>query len=118
MGNRIGLGIGVVSTIFVAALTATAPQAAAQELAPGLVCEGVACDNNTENTYTLSGTATCKQDRPDRIGSHGIRENRLPRTNWGKVTGRITPHGRVTDLQVTCFGRYSGGTFETATVVG
>lgn len=109
MRHRFSLGLGVVSAAAMAALTSIAAPANAQELAPGLACEGIVCQNDTENTYALSGTATCRQQQGPGGDSH---------THWGTVTGRIAPHGQVTDLQVACFGFFRGGTFETATVEG
>lgn len=59
MGQRrfvIGLGI---AALFAGAVGVAAPQAFAQELAPGVSCEEYTCRNDTDDTYRVESTVAC-----------------------------------------------------------
>ncbi|WP_156095076.1 hypothetical protein [Nocardia lijiangensis] len=58
MSQRLTFGLGVVSVV-VAAAGILAPQAVAQELAPGVSCEGFSCRNDTDDTYRVESVVTC-----------------------------------------------------------
>ncbi|MEV0342687.1 hypothetical protein AB0H49_27030 [Nocardia sp. NPDC050713] len=58
MRQRLTFGLGVASVVMAAA-GVLAPQAVAQELAPGVSCEGYSCRNDTDDTYRVESVVTC-----------------------------------------------------------
>ncbi|MEV0034009.1 hypothetical protein [Nocardia sp. NPDC050793] len=58
MRQRLTFGLGVASAVMAAA-GVLAPQAVAQELAPGISCEQFSCRNDTDDTYRVESVVTC-----------------------------------------------------------
>ncbi|RDI48504.1 hypothetical protein [Nocardia mexicana] len=58
MGQRLTIGLGF-AALFAGTVGVLAPQAAAQELAPGVSCEGFTCRNDTDDTYRVEATVHC-----------------------------------------------------------
>ncbi|MBF6173440.1 hypothetical protein [Nocardia blacklockiae] len=58
MGERLTAGLGI-AAVFAGAMGLLAPAAAAQELAPGVSCDGFTCRNDTDDTYRVEGVAWC-----------------------------------------------------------
>ncbi|MFF0528016.1 hypothetical protein ACFYT3_06460 [Nocardia amikacinitolerans] len=72
--STFGLGLGVASVVM-AATGMLAPQAVAQELAPGVSCEGYSCRNDTDDTYRVESVVTCS----DGAGQFPVTTYALPR---------------------------------------
>lgn len=88
MGNRLGFGLGV-AALFASVVGMLAPQAAAQELVPGVSCEEFVCRNDTDDTYRVEGIASCTDWSERRI------------TGQVPVKQRVRPHTTVT-ITVHC----------------
>lgn len=59
MGQRLSVvGFGI-AALFAGTVGAAAPQALAQEVAPGVSCVGYRCSNDTDDTYRVQATVAC-----------------------------------------------------------
>ncbi|WP_431969966.1 hypothetical protein [Nocardia sp. bgisy134] len=58
MRQRLTFGLGLASFVMAAA-GVLAPQAVAQELAPGVSCKQFSCRNDTDDTYRVRSVVTC-----------------------------------------------------------
>ncbi|NNH74115.1 hypothetical protein HLB23_30400 [Nocardia uniformis] len=96
--RRIVAGFGL-AALAAGAVTVAAPQAFAQELAPGVSCEefGFECSNDTDDTYRVKSTVGC--------GGSGVA------TTWHDVTTYVPPRARVT-VSTTCSPRHESGSWE------
>ncbi|CAM4523848.1 hypothetical protein NONI108955_42665 [Nocardia ninae] len=88
MRHKLGFGVGVAALV-AGTVGVLAPQAAAQELAPGVSCEGFVCRNDTDDTYRVEGVASCSDWYERRM------------TGQVPVRERIRPHTTVT-ISVSC----------------
>ncbi|MFB8008022.1 hypothetical protein [Nocardia sp. NPDC056000] len=57
--QRFAVGLGVTGILFAVAIGSGAPQAAADELAPGVSCNGYSCVNDTDDTYRIESDVEC-----------------------------------------------------------
>ncbi|MEV2225087.1 hypothetical protein AB0E01_35205 [Nocardia vinacea] len=76
-----------------AAMGVLAPQAIAADLAPGVHCDGLACDNDNDEAYVVFGTFTCVTTiwPPNGAAPEYFYENT-------PITQDIEPHSAVTIL--------------------
>ncbi|MBF6328547.1 hypothetical protein [Nocardia transvalensis] len=58
MGQRLKFGLGT-AAVLAATVGVLAPQATAEELAPGLSCEKNTCRNDTDDMYRVEVAVTC-----------------------------------------------------------
>ncbi|WP_282781614.1 MULTISPECIES: hypothetical protein [unclassified Nocardia] len=95
--RRFLIGIGT-ATLFAGAVAMTAPAATAQELAPGISCDGFTCRNDTDDTYRIDSVATCG------VGGNTIYDS-VP------VSTYVSPRATV-DVQVNCPAFTEPGSWE------
>ncbi|MGV9616637.1 hypothetical protein [Nocardia xishanensis] len=88
MRQRLTSGLGVASAVMAVA-GVLAPQAVAQELAPGLSCEQFSCRNDTDDTYRVASVVTCSGG----AGQIPVVTYALPRTTTPVLVG--CPHVTV-----------------------
>ncbi|WP_069160004.1 hypothetical protein [Nocardia altamirensis] len=70
MRHQLAFSLGVTALV-ASAVAVLAPQAAAQELAPGLNCDRFVCRNDTDDTYRVEALVSCS-DWGDRRITHEV----------------------------------------------
>ncbi len=88
MRHQVAVGLGI-AALFGSAVGVLAPQAAAQELAPGVSCDGFTCRNDTDDTYRVEGVGQCTDFGQRRITGQVV------------VRQRVRPHS-TENISVSC----------------